>query len=180
MSSSAKAKAGKSAVLSSEVAATAPVALSLLLRVAVLVCGASVMVIEILGSRILAPTFGTTLHVWSALITVTLAALAIGYAVGGRIADQRPGMRTLMMVIGAAALTLLLSDLITTAVLRMAYGAGMVVGTFLAAVILFLPTLFLLGMVSPMVVRAAADQSHLGQSVGNLYALSTIGSVAGS
>ncbi|HMY76800.1 MAG TPA: fused MFS/spermidine synthase, partial [Blastocatellia bacterium] len=42
------------------------------------------------------------------------------------------------------------------------------------------PTLLLLGMVSPMAVRAAADQLHLGRSVGNLYAISTIGSVIGS
>jgi spermidine synthase len=151
-----------------------------LLRATVLVGGASVMVVEILGSRILAPTFGTTLHVWSALITVTLAALAIGYAWGGRIADQRPGLGTLMVVVGLSAATLLISDFATKPVLRGAYGAGMVGGTFIAAIALFLPTLLLMGMISPMAVRAAADKQHLGQSVGNLYALSTVGSVAGS
>ena len=153
---------------------------SWLLRTAVFVGGASVMVVEILGSRVLAPTFGTTLHVWSALITVTLAALAIGYAWGGRIADRHPGMGALIVVFAGAAGTLLVADLITKPVLRVAYGAGMVSGTFIAATLLFLPTLLLLGMVSPMAVRAAADHLHLGQSVGNLYALSTIGSVAGS
>jgi spermidine synthase len=151
-----------------------------LLRAAVLIGGASVMVVEILGSRVLAPSFGTTLHVWSALITVTLAALAIGYAIGGRVADRRPGLGTLMIVMACSAGTLILSDLITRPVLRAAYGAGMVSGTFLAATLLFLPTLFLLGMLSPMAVRAAANHQHLGASVGNLYALSTVGSVAGS
>src|SRR5262249_9349243 len=133
-----------------------------------------------LGSRILAPSFGTTLHVWSALITVTLAALAIGYAVGGRVADRRPGLGTLMIVLASAAGSLLVSDLITKTVLNAAYSAGMVNGTFLAAVLLFLPTLFLLGMVSPMAVRAAVNQKQLGTGVGNLYALSTVGPVAGS
>lgn len=151
-----------------------------LLRAAVLIGGASVMVVEILGSRVLAPSFGTTLHVWSALITVTLAALAVGYAVGGRLADRRPGLGTLMTVMAIAAGTLLLSDVITRPVLRAAYGTGMVTGTFVAAILLFLPTLFLLGMVSPMSVRAAANEQQLGTSVGNLYALSTVGSVAGS
>src|SRR6266545_2479912 len=80
---------------------------SWLLRAAVLVGGASVMIVEILGSRMLAPTFGTTLHVWSALITVTLAALAIGYAWGGRIADRRPELGALMVVIASAVGTLL-------------------------------------------------------------------------
>lgn len=151
-----------------------------LLRAAVLIGGASVMIVEILGSRVLAPNFGTTLHVWSALITVTLAALAVGYAIGGRVADRRPGLGTLMAVMGISAGMLLLSDLITQPVLRVSYQAGMIGGTFMAAILLFLPTLFLLGMVSPMAVRAAADYGQLGTSVGNLYALSTIGSVAGS
>jgi spermidine synthase len=138
------------------------------------------MVVEILGSRMLAPSFGTTLHVWSALITVTLAALAIGYAAGGRVADRRPGLGTLMATMICAAGTLLLSDWITKPVLRVASLAGTIGGTFVAAVLLFLPTLLLLGMVSPMAVRAALDQRCLGRSVGNLFALSTVGSVAGS
>jgi len=151
-----------------------------LLRVAVLIGGAAVMVVEILGSRILAPSFGTTLHVWSALITVTLAALAVGYVIGGRVADRRPGLGALMIVMACAAGTLLLSDLTTRPALRVAYEAGMVSGTFMATTVLFLPTLFLLGMLSPMAVRAVANYQHLGASVGNLYALSTVGSVAGS
>jgi spermidine synthase len=151
-----------------------------LLRAAVVIGGAAVMVVEILGSRVLAPSFGTTLHVWSALITVTLAALAVGYAVGGQVADRRPGLGALMAVMACAGGTLLLSDLAARPVLSAAYDAGMVSGTFMAATLLFLPTLFLLGMLSPMAVRAAANHQHLGASVGNLYALSTIGSVAGS
>jgi spermidine synthase len=138
------------------------------------------MVVEILGSRVLAPNFGTTLHVWSALITVTLAALAVGYAVGGQVADYRPGLGPVMAIMACAGATLLLSDLAARPVLNAAYDAGMVSGTFMAATLLFLPTLFLLGMLSPMAVRAAANQRRLGTSVGNLYALSTIGSVAGS
>ncbi|HMY76799.1 MAG TPA: fused MFS/spermidine synthase, partial [Blastocatellia bacterium] len=110
---------------------------TLMLRAAVVIGGASVMVVEILGSRVLAPVFGTTLHVWSALITVTLASLAIGYAWGGRIADKRPGLGTLMTVMAIAAGALLLADVITRPVLNVAYGAGMVSGTFVAAVLLF-------------------------------------------
>jgi spermidine synthase len=151
-----------------------------LLRAAVMIGGAAVMVVEILGSRILAPNFGTTLHVWSALITVTLTGLAVGYAVGGQVADYRPGLGPLMIIMACAGATLLVSDLTARPVLSAAYDAGMVSGTFMAATLLFLPTLFLLGMLSPMAVRAAANHQHLGASIGNLYALSTVGSVAGS
>lgn len=179
MQSSAKAKAVKQTDAAASVSETSGIS-TLMLRAAVVIGGASVMVVEILGSRVLAPVFGTTLHVWSALITVTLASLAIGYAWGGRIADKRPGLGTLMTVMAISAGTLLLADLITRPVLSAAYSAGMVGGTFVAAILLFLPTLLLLGMVSPMAVRAAADQLNLGRSVGNLYAISTIGSVIGS
>ncbi len=181
MQSGAKAKTAKASETSTVESGTALAGIGILmLRAAVVIGGASVMVVEILGSRVLAPVFGTTLHVWSALITVTLAALAIGYAWGGRIADNRPGLGTLMTVMAIAGGTLLIADLITKPVLSAAYGAGMVSGTFIAALVLFLPTLLLLGMISPMAVRAAADQLHLGTSVGNLYAISTIGSVIGS
>lgn len=45
-------------------------------------CGALVMVIEVLGSRVIGPFFGVSLFVWTSLITVTMVALAAGYAIG--------------------------------------------------------------------------------------------------
>jgi hypothetical protein len=68
------------------------------------------MVVEILGSRMLAPTFGTTHHVWTALITIALVGLALGYAIGGRVADRKPGLGPLMLVLTCATATLLLGD----------------------------------------------------------------------
>ena len=47
-----------------------------------LVCGALIMVLEVLGSRVIGPFFGVSLFVWTSLITVTLVALALGYAIG--------------------------------------------------------------------------------------------------
>ncbi len=61
------------------------------LDAAVFLSGAALMGLEIVGSRVLAPVFGTSLFVWGALITTFLAALAAGYALGGRLADRRPG-----------------------------------------------------------------------------------------
>ena len=54
-----------------------------------IICGALVMVIEILGSRVIGPFFGASLFVWTSLITVTLIALAIGYAAGGVFSDKK-------------------------------------------------------------------------------------------
>ena len=67
-------------------------------------CGAAVMVLEIVGARILAPFLGTSIVVWTGLIGVVMAALALGYWQGGRIADRRPDPKVLARIILLAAL----------------------------------------------------------------------------
>ena len=52
--------------------------------------GAAVMLVELVGTRIINPIFGSGIYVWSALISITLAALSIGYWIGGVIADKKP------------------------------------------------------------------------------------------
>ena len=56
----------------------------------VFLSGAALMGLEIVGSRVMAPVFGTSIFVWGALITTFLASLSTGYALGGKIADRRP------------------------------------------------------------------------------------------
>ena len=56
----------------------------------VFITGACVLIIELMGTRILAPYFGSGIYTWSALIAITLAALALGYSFGGRLADRLP------------------------------------------------------------------------------------------
>ena len=66
-----------------------------MLEISVFLCGAVVMVIELTGSRVLAPYLGTSLVVWTSLIGIILASLSLGYWWGGRVADRRPEARLL-------------------------------------------------------------------------------------
>ena len=59
----------------------------IILRTQVFIAGASIMVLELLGSRMLAPFYGSTLFVWGSLIGVVLLGLSIGYSYGGKRAD---------------------------------------------------------------------------------------------
>ena len=79
-----------------------------MLDVAVFLCGAAVMILEIVGARILAPYLGTSIVVWTGLIGVILASLSIGYAWGGRVADRRPepGLLSALIALAAAAVAL--------------------------------------------------------------------------
>ena len=78
----------------------------------VFMTGSAVMVIELLGTRMIAPFYGASLYVWSSLISVTMIALAIGYFVGGKWADctKRTG---LSLIIALAAFLSLIIPWIT-------------------------------------------------------------------
>jgi spermidine synthase len=150
----------------------------LFLYATVFTSGAAVLAIEILGTRILGPFYGVSLFLWSALITVTLVALSIGYAVGGRWADKNARVSRLYYIVAAAGIWTLLIPWLTHPVLAVAELLGLRFAVLAAAFILFVPPLTLLGMVSPYAIRVrAASLNVVGQTAGDIYAVSTIGSV---
>ncbi|HLF13460.1 MAG TPA: fused MFS/spermidine synthase, partial [Bacteroidota bacterium] len=145
----------------------------------VAVAGASVLALEILGTRILGPHFGVSLFLWSALITVTLAALAIGYLIGGSWADRFGSYRRLCSLMGIAGAWIVAIPWMQTAVIGMVSGweiRGAIIGS--SAILFFVP-LMILGAVTPYAIRltlTAVEQA--GRTSGRLFALSTIASVA--
>ena len=146
----------------------------------VFLTGASVMVIELLGTRLIAPFYGASLYVWSSLISVTMIALAIGYFVGGLWADraQRSG---LSLIIALAALFTLLIPWASRPVLLATDPLGLRAGAFTSALTLFFPSLTFLGMVGPFAIKLATSQlDGVGSSSGKVYAISTLGSVIGT
>ena len=143
------------------------------------VCGAAVLAVELLGTRLLGPFYGVSLFLWSALISVTLAALSAGYAIGGGWADRKASFVRLGAVIGAAGVWLLAVPWLRGLVLQVTEPLGLRIAVLLAATILFFPPLMLLGMVSPLAVKLRTGAlTEVGRSVGNLYAVSTVASVA--
>ncbi|MEE8277223.1 MAG: fused MFS/spermidine synthase, partial [Thermoanaerobaculia bacterium] len=149
----------------------------------VAVSGAIFMAFEILSSRILAPHFGSSVYVWGSIISIFLAALSLGYAWGGRLADRQPRMPILGRLITFAAVfqAVLLLWGVRLAGLLADLTGGSPAGTLLAASVLFGPTSILFGTVSPYAVRLAArDLAQVGNTAGRLYALSTLGSLAGT
>ena len=145
---------------------------------AVIVSGACVLGIEILGTRIIGPFYGVSLYLWSALISVTLAALSLGYAIGGYWADKGPRLRRLCALLGLAGLWIVVIPWLKQPVLERAEWLGLRSAVLLAAFVLFFPPLTLLGMVSPYAIRLKATTIDVvGRTAGNLYAVSTIASV---
>jgi SAM-dependent methyltransferase len=151
------------------------------LFVTVFVTGAAVMVIEIIGTRIIGPVFGVGLFVWSALLTVTLGALAVGYYSGGVLADRAKSSRLMGGLVTTSGLLLGLVRWLSHTVLRVTEQLGPRWGALSSATLLFAPSLIALGMIGPIAVRQATKTLRLtGRSVGSIYAVSTAGSLLGT
>ena len=154
--------------------------------VAFLVGGATLST-EISASRLLAPYFGASTVVWANIIGLTLAYLALGYWLGGRLADRRPEPRVLAAILLVAAAALAVTPFAARPLLRWAVqgvdsvAVGSVVGSFFAALALFAVPVTALGAAAPFLVRLALrGVEEAGRVAGRLYALSTAGSLAGT
>lgn len=145
---------------------------------AVIVSGASVLAVELLGTRIIAPFYGASLYLWSALISVALAALSVGYAIGGRWADRGPRLERFAVLLGLAGLWIIVIPWMRMPALAISESAGLRAAVLITATVLFFPPLTLLGMISPYAIRLkAASLDVVGTTAGNLYSVSTIASV---
>lgn len=159
----------------------------MLLRLVLFLCGAVVMSVELLAVRILAPAFGETLPTWGALIGSFIAALSLGYWLGGIAADKWPSRLGLAVLTSAAGVCIIAGVLAADSVTEFILGWGLSVdvetwlGPLTASLVLYGPPMTLLGAVSPYCVRIATDDiARLGRKVGGFYAISSLGSIFGT
>lgn len=145
--------------------------------------GFFVMAVELLGGRLLAPTFGSSIYVWGAIISVFMLALSLGYLAGGRYSMHAPSVRRLGFILALAALTVVPLLLFADPMLE-TLGAAISdprFGSLVSATALFFVPTFFSGMVSPYAVRLLVrDQASAGRHAGQLYFVSTFGSAAGT
>ncbi|MFT4958636.1 MAG: spermidine synthase, partial [Halobacteriales archaeon] len=149
-------------------------------ELAVLVSGVSSMGLEILAGRMVAPVFGSSIYTWGSIIGVFLAALSLGYARGGRRADDanRRDLRNLLLGSAAYIAFLILASealLNQTALLPVPPRFA----SILPVTILFGPPVYWLGFISPYAAELS-EKSGIGEASGHVYALGTIGSIAGA
>jgi spermidine synthase len=142
--------------------------------------GGAILVLEVLGFRMFAPFFGSSVYVTGTLVGIVLAALSLGYWIGGALADRRPEERVMYAAILGAAAYLGVVLLTYRALLTGLQTWGLVAGTVTAASTVFAPPMIALSVVSPYLVRLAAVDRHIGSVAGKMFSVSTVGSIAGS
>lgn len=156
--------------------------------IAVFLSSAAGLIIEIVAGRLIAPYVGMSLYTWTAIIAVVLAGLSAGHWVGGILAaphvDPKKGARRVSVALLLAAL----SSLAILVLIRTISGHLLSSGLALIPAIVILTTLlfflpsFFVGIVSPILTKLAIDArpGEHGRIIGRMYALGTLGSIAGT
>ena len=164
-----------------------------ILLILVFIAGLATMSLEFSVSRLLIPVFGSTIYTWGSLIGVVLLGLSAGYHLGGRLADNNPNFEKFCSIIFSAGLYILFIPLIfppiidfTTEIVdtlsdpTLSSNVNNLNSLFATFILVITPTL-LLGMISPYAIKLAAKSlDKLGNISGNLYSVSTIGSIVGT
>ena len=149
--------------------------------------GTSTLGAEIAAARLMAPFFGASTIVWANTIAVVLVALSIGYWFGGRMADRRPDMRSLCLLVLVASVLLALVPIVAQPFLSLSVeafddvslGAGF--GSLLGVLALVAIPVLMLGAVSPWAIRLKLERiEDSGETAGRMYAISTVGSLLGT
>jgi hypothetical protein len=145
--------------------------------------GFAVMSLELLGGRIVAPYFGSGIYVWGSIITVFMAALSIGYLLGGRLSMRRPTLTRFGFVFLVAAALLYPLVLYGDPLMQLVFEhiEDPRYGSLLAGTALFVLPTIVLGIISPYAVRLCVTETHSsGNVAGTLYFVSTLGSALGT
>lgn len=157
---------------------------SVVLYGVVCLAGAVSLIIEIVALRVLAPYFGNTIFVTSSVISIILAALAIGYYLGGRLSDRRPDPRLFYgLILAAGILVMLIVSLAANILPILGRQLTIMSGPPVAALALFFVPGLLFGMLPPFALRLLIDPAHpraIGETAGQVFFWSTAGSIAGS
>ncbi|HSK42098.1 MAG TPA: fused MFS/spermidine synthase [Arenibaculum sp.] len=150
-----------------------------MLQAVLFTTGAVTLALELVASRILTPVFGSSLYVWTGILTVTLCCLALGYDLGGRWSrkgpDERIGERYAVLPLGAAVY-LLAAAALHPALLDGLHAMDIVLGALAGCMILLGPVLIVLSAMNPLLSALAGAGRDGG---GRAFAISTAGSVCG-
>ena len=151
--------------------------------------GMSVMAVELGASRLLAPYFSSSQIVWTIIIGTIMIAMALGNIYGGRSADKNPNPDRLYARIIVAAIWIALIPVVGKYIIIGISGLliftvnsnFLIIAGFVTCMVIFVFPLFLLGTVTPSLVKYTMDSlSDSGRTVGNLNAFNTVGSIIGT
>ena len=145
--------------------------------------GFSIMCFELLGGRMLAPYFGSSVYVWGSIITIFMLALSVGYLSGGKYSLFKPNLTKFGVIFLVSAFSMLPTIFFSEAIMDQVFEwiEDPRYGSLLASTFLFFVPTAIMGMIAPYSVRILTQSKNSsGQTAGFLYFVSTLGSAIGT
>ena len=154
-----------------------------ILEIIVFICGAAIMVLELIAARVLSPYVGSSNVIWTSIIGVILISMSLGYWYGGKLADKTPKRNLLSNIILLSAILTSFIPILETSVIKqlalLIPNLGIV--AILSSLLVFAIPSFLLATISPYAIRLKeVGTENIGKTSGKLSAFSTLGSIVGT
>lgn len=137
------------------------------------------MACELIGAKLLAPYFGTSLYVWASALGLTLGGLTTGYFIGGKLSKKyNQNYDLLFNVLILAGLLLVLMPFLSHLVMDKFIDLPLEIGSMISLLIFMVPPLIFMGMTSPIIISLLTNEAvSAGNNAGNVYAISTVGGI---
>src|SRR6478752_5909401 len=137
------------------------------------------MAVELMGAKLVAPFYGNSLYVLTAVLTITVLGLTLGYYTGGRLAERGASETTLFVVLQISAVLVLALPLTASIAIALTRGRNLIAGICVTCILLLLPPMFCFGIVGPMVVSLMSSRLEtVGKTAGTVYFTSTLAGIA--
>ncbi len=139
--------------------------------------GGTLMAFEILSSKLYTPFLGSSIYVWTAILTITLLGLAIGYRIGGKYVDKSvPGMVNLALIL--AAITVGISSFICAPILEGLLSLDVRTAAIIGGMLIIFVPVTAMGMVSPLIVELLSKKgTAVPAASGLVYGIGTFGGI---
>lgn len=140
--------------------------------------GGSLMGVEIISAKLIAPYFGNSIYVWSAVLATTLLGLAAGYFLGGKLSLKQNSKKTLFTISTISAVLTLALPFTSSFILESTLDFGLQLGIIIASFLIIFPIVFLFGTISPLIIQLTSNYfKKPGKTASYIYTISTLGGV---
>lgn len=153
------------------------------LLMVVFLTGGAILILEVVATRVLSAYFGNTIYTVSSVISVILFALSTGYYTGGKLADKKDLESLFYKIILVSGMSVWIIYLLNIFIIpKISNHLSLRDGPLFISLLLFFLPSYLLGILSPMALtmQNKKNKEGIGQTAGNVFFWSTLGSIAGS
>ncbi|MFH1319322.1 MAG: fused MFS/spermidine synthase [Bacteroidota bacterium] len=143
-----------------------------------LIEGGSLMAVELIGAKLIAPFYGNSLYVWAAVLAITLGGIAIGYFLGGTVSSKFHNIKTMLIIIGVSVVLVFIMPHTSNFIMSATLGLELRLGIVISCLFFLMPPLVCFGMIGPLMVRLVSTElDKVGKAAGTVYFTSTVGGI---